>query len=147
MATTVVKLAGGATATVEALVTAGCNADGTGGTAIKEPSEYEALTADIVKLEETESGRLSGGVVVRDVAKITMKWKVLTPSEWATICGQVGDFFQNYKFWNQSLNTWIVREMYPSDRKSGVFKRSSTTGELEYLEGCSVSLIDTRKRN
>lgn len=56
-----------------------------GNTSIKEPSSYNALSADIVKNGRNVKGIGVFDVIRTDVAKIEMSWNYLTCAEWGGI--------------------------------------------------------------
>ena len=134
---------------VEALVTVGCDQYGEGGVGLKEPSSYEGLTADVVDTSTNANGQILASMVCEDVGKVSMTWAFLPASEWAAILqlfnsNYGGAFAQYVKFYDQTSNGWVVREMYPSDRKSGMFKRDGNN--IAGWKNCSLNLIDTRRR-
>lgn len=135
--------------TVEALVTVGCDQYGNGGTPLPEPSTYEGMTATIVDTQTNAAGQILASVVVEGVGKVSMTYNHISGAEWATICqlfdqAYGGAFVQYVKFFDQSVNDWSVREMYPSDRKANMFRREN--GIVQGWLSASLNLIDTRRR-
>ena len=135
--------------TVEAIVTIGCDQYGNGGTPLPEPSTYEGMTATVVQTKDNAKGQILASVICSGVGKVNLKWNKLSAAEWAAICqlfeADYGGSFVNYvKFFDQMANAYTVREMYPSDRKANIYKR--TDGEVDGWLNCSLNLVDTRRR-
>lgn len=138
---------------VEAMVTIGCDAGGNGGTGLIEPGfdGYEGMTATIVDTQTNAKGEIIGAVICEGVGKVSLRWPYLTVAEWASILQlfdgtQGGSFFNLVKFFDQATGDYVVREMYPSDRKAKGYKRD-TAGNLVGWRDCSFNLVDTRRRN
>ena len=123
---------------------------------LPEPSEYEGLTATVVKTTQSADGVLSFTVVNEDVAKVSLKWRYLSGQVWSDILtlfdGNGGkNFVRTVKFFNQSKNDFTEREMYISDRKAKILRRAVTGSAPSFsynigYEDCELELIDTRKR-
>lgn len=117
-----------------------------GGYDLPEPSTYNATTSTLVDSGRNAMGVVVGAVVRDDVAKVEMKWEMLTADEWSRIlkCFEPkfgGNFYVNVTFLNQVSNTWETRKMYCGDRKSGIFMRDNDSGLIRY-RGSSLSLIE-----
>jgi len=126
----------------EALVTIGCDASGNGGTALPDPSQYDANTATLVDSARNVSGIMIGQIIRDDIAKVNLKWKYLTTQQWATVCSLfTGSFSNNVKFFNQTIGAYEVREMYVSDRSAGIYLRKSN-GDVQGFTNCSLNLIE-----
>ena len=109
-----------------------------------EPSSYSGNTSTLVDSSRNVQGMMVGSVIREDVAKIEISWRYLTVAEWARIlqCFKGQDKFVNLvSFFDQSAGGWVDRDMYVSDRKAGMWRRSPTTGEVLGWTDCSLSLI------
>ena len=112
-----------------------------------EPSTYSANTSTIVNSSRNVEGRMIGSVVRENVSKVEISWKYLTVAQWAKIqkCfSEVdgGKFINNVTFFDQSEGDFVTKEMYVSDRKSGLWRRDSATGAVLGWTDCSLSLIE-----
>ena len=112
-----------------------------------EPSTYSGNTSTLVDSGRNVEGRMVGSVIRDDVAKIEISWKYLTIEQWARIqqCfrqSSGGKFINNVTFFDQSVGGWVTKEMYCSDRKSGLWRRNPTTGDVMGWTDCSLSLIE-----
>lgn len=113
------------------------------GTALPEPSSYEATTSTIVDSGRNAQGKVVGAVVRHDVAKISMSWNYLTAAQWATVLGLfTRNFYCSVRFLNQATNTYETRQMYVSDRTSGMWRRSPNSGNVMGWTGCKMSLVE-----
>lgn len=112
-----------------------------------EPSTYSANTSTLVDSGRNVQGKMVGSVIRDDVAKIEISWRYLTVQDWARIqqCfrqSSGGKFINLVEFFDQSVGGWVTREMYISDRKSGLWRRNPTTGDVMGWTDCSLSLIE-----
>ncbi len=112
-----------------------------------EPSTYSANTSTLVDSSRNVQGKMVGSVIRDDVAKIEISWRYLTVQDWARIqqCfrqSSGGKFINLVEFFDQSVGGWVTREMYISDRKSGMWRRNPTTGDVMGWTDCSLSLIE-----
>lgn len=117
-----------------------------GGYDFPEPSSYSANTSTLVDSARNSEGRMIGSVIRDDVSKIEISWKYLTVEQWARIqkcfdIRQGGEFTNLVEFFDQSVGGWVYREMYVSDRKSGLWRRHPETGDILGWTDCSLSLI------
>ena len=113
------------------------------GTALPEPSSYEATTSTIVDSGRNTQGKVVGAVVRHDVAKISMSWNYLTAAQWATVLELfTRNFYCSVRFLNQATNTYETRQMYVSDRTSGMWRRSPNSGNVMGWTGCKMSLVE-----
>ncbi len=115
-----------------------------GGVALPDPSEYTANTATIVDSARDVTGHMIGAVIRDDVAKISLSWRFITVSDWATILQMFkgsGNFTRSVEFFDQTTGTWDTRTMYVSDRNAKVFKRDENGDVIGYL-GAKLSLIE-----
>ena len=88
-----------------------------------------------------------GSVIRDDISKVELSWKYLTVEQWARIqqCfrqSSGGKFINNVTFFDQSAGDWVTKEMYVSDRKSGLWRRNPDTGDVMGWTNCSLSLIE-----
>jgi hypothetical protein len=114
-----------------------------GGHELPEPSEYSASTSTRVDSARNVSGYVIGAVVRSDVAKVEVKWRYLTASQWAEILSLFTDnFYNNVTFYNQSTASYTTREMYVGDRKAGMWRRHPSSGEILGWTDCSLSLVE-----
>lgn len=112
-----------------------------------EPSSYSANTSTLVNSSRNVDGVMIGAVIRDNVSKVEISWKYLTIKQWARIqaCfdGNRGGSFTNMvQFFDQSVGGWVVREMYVSDRKSGMWRRDPKTGDVLGMTDCALSLIE-----
>lgn len=113
------------------------------GTALPEPSSYEATTSTIVDFGRNTQGKVVGAVVRHDVAKISMSWNYLTAAQWATVLSLfTRNFYRSVRFLNQATNTYETRQMYVSDRTSGMWRRNPNSGNVMGWTGCKLSLVE-----
>lgn len=111
-----------------------------------EPSTYSANTSTLVDSSRNVQGLMVGSVIRDDVAKIEISWRYLTVEQWARIqkCFKQsagGKFINLVEFFDQSAGGWVQREMYVSDRKSGMWRRNPNNGDILGWTDCSLSLI------
>lgn len=116
------------------------------GTALKEPSEYNALTADVVDNGRNTQGIAVFDVIRTDVAKVEMTWNFCTCAEWSRILKLFnpiygGAFINPVTYFDQCANGYITRTMYVSDRKSGLVNLNPD-GSPRGWSGCSLSLVE-----
>lgn len=118
-----------------------------GGFNLPEPSTYSGSTSTLVDSGRNVQGRLIASVVRDDVAKIELTWNYLTAQQWAAINKRFstkhgGSFTNLVTFFDQTTGEWDTREMYVSDRNSGMWRRDHTTGEILGWVNCGLSLIE-----
>lgn len=114
------------------------------GVDLKDPSTYDAQTSTLVDGGRNTEGYFVGDVIRYDMAKIEASWKILSDVEWSNILKLFnpvygGNFINQVTFLDQVTNTYITREMYVSDRKSGI---KIMAGSKVYYQNPSISLIE-----
>ena len=112
-----------------------------------EPSTYSGNVSTLVDSARNVEGRMVGSIIRDDVAKIEISWRYLTVEQWARIqqCFREstgGKFINLVEFFDQSVGGWVTKDMYVSDRKAGMWRRSPTNGEILGWTDCSLSLIE-----
>ena len=112
-----------------------------------EPSAYSGNTSTLVDSGRNVEGRMVGSVIRDDISKVEISWKYLTVDQWANIqkCfrqSSGGKFINNVTFFDQSVGDWVTKEMYVNDRKSGLWRRNPTTGDVMGWTDCSLALIE-----
>ena len=112
-----------------------------------EPSAYSGNTSTLVDSGRNVEGRMVGSVIRDDISKVEISWKYLTVEQWANIqkCfrqSSGGKFINNVTFFDQSVGDWVTKEMYVNDRKSGLWRRNPTTGDVMGWTDCSLALIE-----
>ena len=113
------------------------------GTALPEPSTYNATTSTIVDSGRNVAGKVVGAVVRHDVAKIELTWRYLTAAQWAAVIKPfTTDFKCKVKFFNQATASYTERTMYVSDRTAGMFRRDPQTGAVLGFTSCALSLVE-----
>ena len=113
------------------------------GTALPEPSSYEATTSTIVDSGRNTQGKVVWAVVRHDVAKVSLSWNYLTAAQWATVLSLfTRNFYCSVRFLNQATNTYETRQMYVSDRTSGMWRRSQNSGNVMGWAGCKLALVE-----
>lgn len=116
------------------------------GVAIKQPSQYNATISDVVNGQRNAQAVFVGQIVRHNMAKVELGYNYLTASEWATILQMFdsdygGAFAQPVTFFDPVSNTWVTRNMYVSDRKSGVYMLDSTGNVIGWTNP-HLSLIE-----
>lgn len=113
------------------------------GVAWPEPSEYSSNTSTLVDSGRNVQGVVVGSVIRHDVSKIEVKWRYLTARQWADVIGPFNtNFYVTVRFYDQSSAGYVTKQMYVSDRKSGMWRRHPETGEVMGWVGCSLSLVE-----
>ncbi len=112
-----------------------------------EPSAYSGNTSTLVDSARNVQGVMIGAVIRDDIAKVELSWKYLTIEQWARIqkCfrqSSGGKFINLVSFFDQSVGGWVTKEMYVSDRKSGMWRRDPETGDVLGWTDCSLSLVE-----
>ena len=118
-----------------------------GGYDLPEPSSYSGNTSTLVDSARNVQGKMVGSVIRDDVSKVEISWKYLTVEQWARIqkCfrqSSGGKFINSVTFFDQSVGTWVTKEMYVNDRKANMFRRDPKTGEVLGWVDPSLSLIE-----
>lgn len=110
------------------------------GTALPEPSSYEANTATIVDSARNTAGYVVGAVIRSNVAKVSVSWRFLKPNAWANILTLFNSSFYNtVEFYDQATGTWVTKQMYVSDRSASMFRRNpDITHQTDPLQDCPV---------
>ena len=112
-----------------------------------EPSVYTGNTSTLVDSARNAQGVMIGAVLRDDVAKVEISWKYLTVEQWARVqkCfrqSSGGKFINLVSFFDQSVGGWVTKEMYVSDRKSGMWRRDPENGDILGWTDCSLSLVE-----
>lgn len=112
-----------------------------------EPSTYSGNTSTLVDSARNVQGVMIGSVIRDDIAKVELSWRYLTVEQWASIqkCfrqSSGGKFINLVTFFDQSVGGWVTKEMYVSDRKSGMWRRDPKTGDVLGWTDCSFSLVE-----
>lgn len=112
-----------------------------------EPSAYTGNTSTLVDSARNAQGVMIGAVLRDDVAKVEISWKYLTVEQWARIqkCfrqSSGGKFINLVSFFDQSVGGWVTKEMYVSDRKSGMWRRDPENGDILGWTDCALSLVE-----
>lgn len=118
-----------------------------GGYDFPEPSAYTANTSTLVDSARNAQGKMIGSVIRDDVGKVEISWKYLTVEQWARIqqCfrrSSGGKFINLVEYFDQSVGGWVTKEMYVSDRKSGMWRRDPKNGDVLGWTECALSLIE-----
>ena len=53
-----------------------------------------------------------------------------------------GKFINLVSFFDQSVGGWVTKEMYVSDRKSGMWRRDPENGDILGWTDCALSLVE-----
>lgn len=112
-----------------------------------EPSKYEGNTATLVNSGRNVQGYTVGAVIRDDVAKVSLSWRYLTVEQWSEInkCFSKrhgGKFYNRVTFFDQTEGGYVTREMYVSDRSSGMWRRDPDSGNVLGWTECSLSLVE-----
>lgn len=116
------------------------------GIAIPEPSTYSGTSSDTVDAGRNAQAQFVGSVIREDMAKIEMTWKFIRAEEWSMILKLFlsrfgGSFINEVTFFDQTVNDWSTRRMYPSDRTADVFLRRKD-GSIRGYTGPRLALIE-----
>lgn len=118
-----------------------------GGVALPEPSTYNAITSTLVDSARNVQGKMVGAVVRDDIAKVELSWRYLSVEDWAMI-GKLfktttgGSFINSVTFFDQTEGNYVTREMYCSDRSSGMWRRNPETGAVMGWTDCKLSFVE-----
>ncbi len=112
------------------------------GVPIPDPSFYDANTATVVDSARNVEGYMIGAVIRQNVAKVSIKWRFISTSDWANILSLFSQNFVNpVTFFNQDIGAWETREMYVSDRSASIFLRNDNGGIRGYTDA-TLSLVE-----
>lgn len=113
------------------------------GTALPEPSEYDAQVSTIVDSARNTAGYVIGSVIRSDVAKVTVSWKYLTVAQWANVLSLfTNNFYNEVTFFNPSTGSYSTRTMYVGDRTQKMWRRHPETGEVLGWVDCKLALVE-----
>lgn len=116
-----------------------------GGDSIQIPfAAYESgkqTIATMVDQARTADGIVRGSVIAK-TNKIELKWAVLTPETWASICSFFDKhFYFDAYYYDMQLNAMTSKTMYVGDRSAQPFKMDSVTGKPLYYLNCEANII------
>jgi len=107
-----------------------------------EPTAYSGTTSTLTDSGTSVSGKLLGSVVRDDVAQIAISWNYLEAEAWARINQLFKDNYINrIRFFDQTIGSWVERDMYVSDRSAGLWRRNASGTVLGWT-GCSIQLME-----
>jgi hypothetical protein len=114
---------------------------------LKTPSDYNALSSDIVDSGRNIEGYVVSDVIRYDVAKVEMSWRYLTVKEWSDMLKLFnpdygGSFINTVTYFDQCTGKMRTKRMYVSDRTAGMWRRNPDTGEVMGYTDCSLSLVE-----
>lgn len=117
------------------------------GVSLPEPSTYNAQTSTLVDSARNVQGKMIGAVVRDDVAKVELSWRYLSVEDWAKIgklfkSASGGSFINSVTFFDQTEGAYVTREMYCSDRTSGMWRRDPNSGAVMGWTDCKLSLVE-----
>ena len=118
-----------------------------GGYSFPEPSGYSANSSTLVDSARNAEGKMIGSVIRDDVSKVEISWKYLTVEQWARVqkCfkqSSGGKFINSVTFFDQSEGEWVTKDMYVSDRTSGMWRRDPKSGDVLGWKDCKLSLVE-----
>ncbi len=122
-----------------------------GSTALPEPSSYDSSTSTIVDSARNLQGYVVGAVIRTNVAKVSLMWRFLTPSQWADILALFNaSFYNDVTFFDQAAGTWITKRMYVGDRSASMFRRNPDITDNDPLldtpvvgwRDCKLALVE-----
>lgn len=97
--------------------------------------------ATIVDQARTADGIVRGSVIAK-ASKIELKWNVLTPEGWASICNFFDKhFYFNVNYLDMTTNTFKTKKMYVGDRSAQPFLIDTETGKPTYYLNCEANII------
>lgn len=116
------------------------------GTPILDPWEYNATTSTIVDSGRNVKGEFIGAVIRSTVSKVEANWQYISAEEWSKILklfepGYGGKFINEVTFYNQITNDWETKNLYISDRTSGIFLRRAN-GTVRGYKQARIALIE-----
>ena len=116
-----------------------------GGDSIAVPfAAYESgkqTIATVVDQARTADGIVRGSVIAR-ANKIELRWAVLTPETWASICTFFDKhFYFNATYYDMSANAFKTKKMYVGDRSAQPFMMDAVTGKPIYYLDCQANII------
>lgn len=116
---------------------------------LPEPSSYSAYTSTLVDSGRNVEGTYIGSVIRDSLAKVDISWNYLTAAQWATINqlflkDENGNsrFVNKVRYFDQTVGDFVVKEMYVSDRTSGLWRRNPDTKAIMGFLDCKFSLIE-----
>jgi hypothetical protein len=109
---------------------------------LPEPTGYSGTTSTLVDAGTSVSGHLLGAVVREDAAQVSLSWSYLPAEDWARVNRIFkGSHVNPVRFFDQTLGDWNQRDMYPSDRGAGMWRRGEDGSVLGWT-GCSLQLTE-----
>lgn len=116
------------------------------GIAIPESSTYSGTSSDTVDGGRNAKAEFVGSIVREDMAKVEMTWKYIRAEDWSKILKIFiikygGSFVNDVVFFDQTINDWSTRKMYPSDRTADLFLRRAN-GSVRGYTGARLALIE-----
>lgn len=115
------------------------------GTAFPYPSYESGLQHAITVVDGARmaDGVFRGKKIGRDQMKIEMKWPILTPEQWSSMCRIFDQSFTfQLRYFDMVYNTWRTRTCYVGDRKAQPFLVGDD-GRPKYWRDCQANVIDT----
>ena len=116
------------------------------GQPIADPSEFNSTTSTVVDSARNVQGIMVGAVIRDSLAKIELKYRFLSAKDWSDLLkmfneSQGGHFINDVTFYNQDTAKWETRQMYISDKTSGMWLRSDN-GDVIGWKDCRIALIE-----
>ena len=112
------------------------------GVELPTPSDYTALTADIVDSGRNVQGKTVAQVVRSDVTKITVNWKYLTVKQWSDILKIFkSNFFVDVLYYDKVEMKYQTKTFYISDRQGGLAQLDKNGVPVAWLN-CGFSLVE-----
>jgi hypothetical protein len=82
------------------------------------------------------------GEVIGCVAKVELKWRVLTPATWTALCNFFDKHFTfSCEYYDMVKNAYSTRIFYVGDRSAQPFIVDSATGKPKYWLDCQANII------
>ncbi|MDO5398245.1 MAG: hypothetical protein Q4G33_09970 [bacterium] len=113
------------------------------GTALPEPSSYDAKIVDLVDNGRNAYGTFVGNVIRSNVASVEAKWLYLSAAEWSEILQLIkSDFTPSVTFYDMASGTWVTRTMYPGDRTGAMCQFDPYTHNIRGWQNCRLLLSE-----
>lgn len=109
---------------------------------LPEPTSYSAATSTMIDSGTSVSGKVLGSVVRSDVAQISISWNHMEAPVWSKIAQLFKDEpYKRIRFYDQTADDWVEREMQVSDRSAGMWRRDEN-GKVLGWSGCSLQFTE-----
>lgn len=99
------------------------------------------IQSTMVNQARTADGVMRGEVI-GTVAKVELKWRVLTPATWSALCAFFDKHFTfSCEYYDMVSGSYSTRTFYVGDRSAQPFIVDSATGIPKYWLDCQANVI------